>query len=147
MDKAIISELDEPTLRLLAVYYARTARRLKMRAAELSAWKGQRQKAIDHRHDLEDATLLIPKYIACGMDYDAAIRAAAQTSGVETWCLEGRFKRLCLENESAAREARRIAVMRLAHSGFSNTEIAERIGCHRNTVSRDIGKALGRDCG
>jgi DNA-directed RNA polymerase specialized sigma24 family protein len=145
MDKAIISELSEETLRLLAVYYARTARRMKMRAAELSVWKDQRQRAFDHRHELEEATLLVPKYISMGMTYDAAIRAAAQTSGMETWCLEGRFKRLCLERESAGRDARQVAVMRLARSGFSNKEIAERIGCHRNTVSRDIGKALGRD--
>lgn len=145
MDREIISELNEDTLRLLAVYYARTARRLKMRAAELSVWKDQRQRAVDRRHELEDATLLVPKYISMGMTYDAAIRAAAQTSGMETWCLESRFKRLCLERESVARDARQVAVMRLARSGLSNLEIAKRIGCHRNTVSRDIGKALGRD--
>jgi DNA-binding NarL/FixJ family response regulator len=38
----------------------------------------------------------------------------------------------------ARRLERSIAVMRLARLGYSNAEIARRIGCHPSTVSRIV---------
>ncbi len=40
------------------------------------------------------------------------------------------------------REARKIAAIRMAQSGWSNQEIAVELDCHPNTIGRDLKKAV-----
>jgi len=146
MNKDFLRHLEIDDLKRLAIYHEKTARDLKIRAAEMQknhdmkAKIRQRVNKITREH--KQLCIAMMHEMECGKNFDQAARYGASISGRDLVFCQTSLKRFVFEEKNKARHARKMATFKLAKCGFTNEEIAARLGVHRNTVSKDIRDAI-----
>ncbi len=143
---SLFSELDTATLEKVAAHYRGFLEELQLKISEKKIQEARRADREKHFRELENQLQTLKYRLDQGHDFHKTI---AELAGPEQWQRDGLAARFQLrlrdnrkKNRKWAREARRAAAIRLAQTGMTNDEIAETLGCHRNTVSRDIQKSL-----
>lgn len=136
-----IAALPTDALKTLADYHRQTARLLTARAAEIETIRAYTAAADAALSSFQDAARLARRYIReNAMTADASARAAYQSSGVPPETILITLRQMDRQEAMKTAAARRVEVARLAARGLSNNEIAARLHCHRNTVSRYLGR-------
>ncbi len=146
VDKALKDCTDIDTLLQLAKWHTETARKIKLQAAELI--KGRERQA-QYQRDRDrwstEKSQLIRLMVAQmrdGKNFSQAVRFGSKTSGKDEKTCETLLKRFVRQQKKQAREVRKLLVIRHAQAGWTNDEIARELGCHRNTVSKDLSEII-----
>lgn len=128
----------------LARHHEALAQRFRIRVAEIERRDAMRHRSEKRLATFRDAVDVFAAYLADGTPYERALQAARTATGAPEATIEANFKRKCQDGDRRALAARDIAAMRMMRAGAGNKEISERLGVHRNTVSRIKNRALGQ---
>ncbi len=146
LDADILASLDPCDIRKIARWYEAESRRLHFAASEREA-KNQQRKEIERslrKWTAERVRLseIMITFMEDGMSRERAVNTLSRQIGEDEKKLLYILKLHIKDQNSRARDTRRITAIRLAQDGWSNEKIAEWCGCHPNTIARDLRRAL-----
>ena len=130
----VISTMTPDALRSLAEHFSRLARHFELHAIELEAAERRRAERRQRYADTWAKSELVAEYLTNGIDIKSAISKAAIETGLSREQMAFIWRKFILDKRSK----RGLTVMKLRQKGYSNTQIAVKVGVSRATVARII---------
>ncbi len=132
-------------LETLATYYNRLAKSIQ-RQASYKKTMSESNKAVIARIDaFSESYKTVIEYLKLGSDLSKAIRITALELDTKPETIYGWWKWFLKNKDNEIKEHRDRAIMYFVCIGFTNKEIAIRLGVHRNTVSKTKKSILNGD--
>lgn len=136
-------QFDQAQVNSLMLWHEEQAAGLRARAAALLEIERRQQAAACRVEYIAQAVPLVLAYLAKGYNsLQAAQDAAARDLDLPAFTVAAQWRAYSRRRDQAARAQRDETIMRLVRLGLRNSDIAARLGCHANTVSRAISAAL-----
>ena len=136
-------EFDQAQVNSLVLWHEEQAAALRARAAALLEIERRQQAAACRVEYIAQAAPLVLAYLAKGYNsLQAAQDAAARDLDLPAFTVAAQWRAYSHRRDKAARARRDETILRLVRLGLRNADIAARMGCHVNTVSRAISAAL-----
>lgn len=144
MDTSILADMDLAMLNKMSRYYQNLQIKIQQKVRQKKLAEDHKKNGKKERAKIKNDLNCLKTLLDSGRDFHQAIESIAGNDELRQNQLAALFKDMIKNNEKWSREARRAAVIRLAQAGLQNGEIAEELGIHRNTVSRDIRKTINQ---
>lgn len=136
-------DLDLPGIERLGNWFSLMANVCADRAGRMREIES-REARCDARADfLASSPLKVLDLLRRGYNSpESAVDAVAREMGVPEFTVLAQYRRFVRQKDKDARAARNALIIYLVRCGFTNDEIARRMGVHRNTISAAISEHL-----
>lgn len=135
--------LDFESLEQLALFHEQMMALCRARAAHLMTIKKREAWADARAEYLAQAPLLVFELLRKGYNSEeSAICAAARQMKLPEFSVAAQLRQFRKESAREYRATRDSVILHLVRLGVRNDEIARRLKCHRNTVSKTIRRLL-----